>query len=151
MINQSKVTTLNNMMELRMKVRASLKPLINTPGKTAMVAHIEDDIKKALETLADKRFMKVETLVDDIIEQFKPKYEDIQYFLKGEYEKTFVQRMQKYITPPKPKSFVNYQINEKNFNRINGMKIFYNAVNRSKILRHILLQYLKGVGEYVET
>lgn len=121
-----------------------IKPMI---GKNNLTCHLEEDLYNTLEQVAAKKFVGMNTLIDVIVQRFNPSFDDILFFMKGEYPITFLERFKKFFQPKQLKRFATFQLDTLSTQRINGLKNYYN-LSRSVILKHIIIKYMKD-NKYV--
>ncbi len=111
-------------------------------GKKTLVFLCEKSIYKTLEQMAERQFVRPETLVDVIVKQFQPKYEDIIYFLKGGYNLSITDRLVNAIREKEAKEFTPMQLDDKTIEKLGNAKRYY-GMNKSMVLKHIIIQYHK--------
>lgn len=122
-----------------MKTLKYFRPLV---GKENLTCCLDVHIKDTLDKIAERRYVRTNMLIDTIVQNFKPTYEDISFFMKGEFEESFKQKFLKFFSPPKDRVFMTYQVDNRTMQRIHNLKVHY-SLSKSVIFKHIVMKFIR--------
>lgn len=127
---------------MRLKARGMMFPL---PGAKFLTCCLDEDTLRVIDKISIERYVRPQTLIDQMINNFVCTYEDKAFFIRGEAPKSFLDTVKGIVCLPPPRKFVTYQVRENSYDRVVEIKDEH-GLSRSKILKYIIDKYMKENG-----
>ncbi len=117
--------------------------MLETPKKKtlALTAHLTMTEKERLEKLAEFRKVRVNDIINTMIQSFEFNWDDITFFHGGK-RKGMLETVKGFFNKPEDKMYMTFEVKPENFKRVTDYRNKYDMLS-GKIITHMVQKYLK--------